>query len=217
MNYTELKNLEMPTLFALVRRTLDAQFDLTPNQFIQGSPLPVPTLFLIGDFEIRARFQNENAKSFDSLFDKFQADVTEFSIEANKLATVELDKYGELLGAVACEIPGESRHQSALRCIRDRFQDPPPPAALPDPIPSNPEDLQYIYALGVECERLKKALAEANRSHYGPGTSEAPRQLGGDSNQGNLESLRYIDARWVKCERLELMLAAQKLLELSRR
>ena len=100
MNYSQLKNLEMPTLFALLQRTLDAQFDLTPNQFIQGSPLPVPILFLIGDFEIRARFQD---------------------------------------------------------------------APAPDPIPSNPENL------------------------------------------------RYIDARWVKCERLELMLAAQKLIELSRR
>ena len=91
----------MPTLFALVQRTLDAQFDLTPNQFVQGSPLPVPTLFLIGDFEIRARFLEDPA---------------------------------------------------------------------PDPIPSNPEDLQYIYALGVKCEALRakcelleKALADSNR------------------------------------------------------
>jgi hypothetical protein len=89
MNYTQLKSLEMPTLFYLLRRTLNDAFDLTPNQFVQGSPLPVPTLFLIGDFEIRARFLDE---------------------------------------------------------------------PKPDPIPSNPEDLQYIDALKARCEWLEKAL-----------------------------------------------------------
>jgi hypothetical protein len=59
MNYKDLKSLEMPTLFALLQRTLAEQYDLTPDQFVQGSPLPPPVLFVIGDFEIRARFYKE--------------------------------------------------------------------------------------------------------------------------------------------------------------
>jgi hypothetical protein len=116
MIYSQLKNLEMPTLFALVQRTLNRVYDLTPDQFVQGSLLPVPILFLIGDFEIRARF----------------------------------------------------------------LEDP-----KPEPIPSNPEDLQYIDALKAKCERLEKALAEEDRSHCGHRTSERPRQIGSDSNQRN--------------------------------
>lgn len=58
MNYDQLKSLEMPTLFQHLQRTLSTCFDLTPDQFTQGIPMPSPVLFQIGDFEIRARFQD---------------------------------------------------------------------------------------------------------------------------------------------------------------
>lgn len=122
MTYSQLKNLEMPTLFALVQRTLDAQFDLTPNQFVQGSPLPPPTLFLIGDFEIRARFIEErNPTPIDSNPEDLQyIDALKARCERLELNLAENLDCRKLIYAVASVFPGETRYQTALRYIRER-------------------------------------------------------------------------------------------------
>ena len=123
MTYDQLKELTFPELISLLEKEIQRGKEMIPGCGDDWAPEAMgripPILLEIGDFEIRARFHHELPNRFDSLWAKFQGDVTEFSIEVNKLATVELNKYHELIYAVASKFPGESRHQTAMRYIRE--------------------------------------------------------------------------------------------------
>jgi hypothetical protein len=101
MTYDDLHSLNPSDLLAVLRRQVEYAIDtlptlptLHPDVMLDNlSAIAPPTLLYLGDFEIRARFYKTD-RPIPVLYD-------------------------ELLFAVAQKFPGETRHQTALRYIRE--------------------------------------------------------------------------------------------------
>ena len=136
MTYDQLKVLQPADLYALLERTLHAcQQDIVFP--IQSVKLPEPLLCLIGDFEIRARFHTPPLPDATDYILSHPGEFDGWAV-ARAVATKLLDAcaptptpkqhapkecpeclYNELLRAVVRKFPGESRHEAALRYIRE--------------------------------------------------------------------------------------------------
>ena len=114
MTYDELKELPLNQVLGMLRHQVEDAcrcWDPTNLRAKPNPPADPPTLACIGDFEIRARFPDHRREELDMT----GAGAPPIFIAYSQL----LSKYEELLYAVARVHPGETRHQTALRYIRE--------------------------------------------------------------------------------------------------